>query len=171
MTAEGRSYLLSPVAAGDLAAVGLLNEAAVPAVNSLTAEELQRFAAEAPYFTVARLGNEVAGFLIGLDQTAKYLSPNFQYFKRTFEEFAYVDRVIVGSAARGKGLGQLLYRDFEEWARSRGLPRLTCEVNLRPPNEASLRFHQRAGFAEVGRQRTEGGAKLVALLAKPLTDQ
>ena len=170
MTTSG-PFRLSRIEGGDLAAVGLMNEEAVPAVNSLTSEELQRFADEAPYFTVARLADDVAGFLIGLDQTAEYHSLNFQYFKRTFDKFAYVDRVIVGSGARGKGLGKLLYRDFEKWARSRGLPRLTCEVNLRPPNERSLRFHDRARFHEVGRQETEGGAKLVVLLEKPLTGQ
>jgi hypothetical protein len=44
---------------------------------------------------------------------------------------------------------------------------LTCEVNLRPPNEGSLRFHRRLGFREVGRQETPYGA-LVTLLALDL---
>jgi len=42
----------------------------------------------------------------------------------------------------------------------------TCEVNLRPENDASISFHSCLGFVEVGRQMTEGGAKEVALLAK-----
>jgi predicted GNAT superfamily acetyltransferase len=45
---------------------------------------------------------------------------------------------------------------------------MTCEVNLSPPNAASMRFHRRLGFEQVGSQFTEAGAKQVALLAKPL---
>jgi predicted GNAT superfamily acetyltransferase len=45
---------------------------------------------------------------------------------------------------------------------------MTCEVNLRPPNEASMRFHERYGFSQVGSQPSEGGKKEVALMAKTL---
>ncbi len=45
---------------------------------------------------------------------------------------------------------------------------MTCEVNLRPPNESSMRFHERYGFEQIGSQATEGGAKEVALMALKL---
>ena len=41
------------------------------------------------------------------------------------------------------------------------------EVNLRPRNDGSLRFHQRLGFVEVGQQETPYGAR-VSMLAKDL---
>ncbi|NNE42793.1 MAG: GNAT family N-acetyltransferase, partial [Gemmatimonadetes bacterium] len=47
-------------------------------------------------------------------------------------------------------------------------PMITCEVNTRPRNDGSLRFHARLGFREVGTQETEGGAKAVSLLEKRL---
>ena len=46
---------------------------------------------------------------------------------------------------------------------------LCCEVNVRPRNDASLRFHHSIGFREVGQQDTDGGNKTVSLLALPLT--
>ena len=49
------------------------------------------------------------------------------------------------------------------------MPVLLCEVNVKPRNEGSLRFHHRLGFREVGQQDTEGGAKRVSMLAKPIT--
>ena len=45
---------------------------------------------------------------------------------------------------------------------------MTCEVNLKPPNESSMRFHERYGFTQIGSQATEGGQKEVALMAKTL---
>lgn len=41
------------------------------------------------------------------------------------------------------------------------------EVNVDPPNPGSLRFHDRLGFTEVGRQATKGDTVTVALLAAP----
>ncbi|HXV37437.1 MAG TPA: hypothetical protein VEC18_09820 [Myxococcota bacterium] len=38
-----------------------------------------------------------------------------------------------------------------------------------PPNPGSLAFHERCGFVEVGRQDTDGGAKLVCLVSKDLS--
>jgi predicted GNAT superfamily acetyltransferase len=49
-------------------------------------------------------------------------------------------------------------------------PKLTCEVNLVPPNPGSFVFHERSGFMEVGRQHTDGGDKLVCLMSKDLTE-
>ncbi len=49
------------------------------------------------------------------------------------------------------------------------ISRLTCEVNLEPPNPASLEFHRRIGFSEVGRLNTRDG-RTVALLSRNVGD-
>lgn len=66
----------------------------------------------------------------------------------------------------GRGLGAVLYEDFAAAGRRLGVPRLTCEVNLDPPNPGSLRFHERLGFVPVGIQ--EAGGKQVQLMARDL---
>ncbi|MDH5805492.1 MAG: GNAT family N-acetyltransferase [Gemmatimonadota bacterium] len=142
-----------------------LNEAAVPAVNSIPEAVMVRFYETAPYFRVAVLDGNVVGFLIGLDPSADYDSPNFQAFKKMYESFIYVDRIVIGEKFRRMGIGNLLYRDLEIFATDR-FPRITCEVNTKPYNGASLDFHEAQGFRQVGSQDTEGGAKTVALLTK-----
>jgi len=96
-----------------------------------------------------------------------YDSPNYQWFSRHYDDFGYIDRVAVDRSARRSGVASALYDDFRTFM-SRDVDVLTCEVNLRPPNETSMRFHERQGFRVVARQKTEGGSKEVALMEKKL---
>ncbi|HEX7062261.1 MAG TPA: GNAT family N-acetyltransferase [Woeseiaceae bacterium] len=149
----------------ELEAILALNEAAVPHVNSVPLAQLEKFRREAAYFRVAVVGGRIGGFLVGLTPEADYASPNFLWFRRRYAAFGYVDRVAIAEDARRFGLGSRLYADFEGHFRGH-VPRLVCEVNLVPPNEPSMRFHERHGFAKVGEQAVDG--KIVAMLVKEL---
>jgi predicted GNAT superfamily acetyltransferase len=152
----------------DLEAVLALNEAAVPAVNSVPMAQMEKFLREAAYFRVALVDGAIAGFLVGLTPDADYSSPNFLWFRRHYDDFAYVDRIAIAEHARRFGLGTALYRDFERRLGEQA-PRLACEVNLKPPNEPSMRFHERFGFVRVGENPVDG--KVVAMLVKELRQE
>ena len=151
------------VIADDLAAVWRLNEASTPHVSSIRLEDMRWFAEQAHYFRVARHASELAGFLIGLRPGLSYDSPNYRWFSRHYNDFAYVDRVAVSATTRRLGIATRLYEDFAATLNG-AVGAMTCEVNIRPANDSSMRFHERFGFAEVGRQETENGTKEVALL-------
>lgn len=85
-----------------------------------------------------------------------------------FGQFLYIDRVVVSTPHRGRGLGNKLYGDVFASARNNDAIRITCEFDIEPINEASRGFHQRYGFAEVGTQQTSDGKKLVSLQAVTL---
>jgi len=158
---------LSVVSAADLAPVLALNEAAVPNVNSIDLEQMRWFADNAYYFKVASIDERLVGFLIGLRPGLDYGSENYRWFCKHYDDFGYVDRVAVDESARRFGVASRLYEDFA--ARLEGVvPCMTCEVNVRPPNESSMRYHERHGFRQVATQETEGGSKKVALLEKKL---
>lgn len=156
------------VETADLEAVLALNEAAVPHVNSVPMAQMEKFRREAAYFRVALADGTVAGYLVGLTPDADYESLNFRWFKQRYDDFGYVDRVAVADHARRLGLGSALYADFERHFTGRA-PRLACEVNLKPPNEPSMRFHRRHGFVQVGEQPVDG--KIVAMLVKELQER
>lgn len=152
----------------DLGRIRSLNDDAVPAVNALSASDLAWFAAQAHYFRVAidaASADGPAAFLIGLRPGLDYASENYRWFIRNYRDFGYVDRVVVDPVARRSGLARRLYGDFR-----RALPGdvgvMVCEVNLHPPNPASLGFHEWLGFRRVGSQETDNGAKRVALMEK-----
>ena len=155
------------VNADDLADVLALNEAAVPHVNSIDLEQMQWFAANAFFFKIARIDGRLAGFLIGLRPGLDYGSENYRWFCENYNDFGYIDRVAVDAAARRFGVASRLYEEFEQ-ALGDEVDVMTCEVNTRPPNESSMRYHETHGFRRVATQETEGGSKEVALLEKKL---
>ena len=166
MNAEPRPTIaLRCVEEDDLEAVLRLNEASVPEVGSVGLEQIRWFAAHAAYFKVATQDDRFAGFLIGMRPGTTYASPNYRWFCDTYEDFGYIDRVAIAPDARRLGLATRLYRDFEA-----SLPAsaavMTCEVNILPPNQSSMRFHENYGFGRVGTQALDGGAKKVAMMAK-----
>ncbi len=152
----------------DLAEILALNQKALPHVSSVALEDMQRFLEQAAYFKVACApAGDLQGFLIALMPGLDYASDNYRWFSQTFDDFFYIDRIVIAENARGQGLGSLLYQDVIETARSHA-PRLTCEVNSQPPNPLSMAFHERFDFAPVGTQQTEDGTKEVTLLSLDL---
>jgi uncharacterized protein len=107
-------------------------------------------------------------FLIALDHTAPYQNPNFAWFKRTYQSFIYIDRIIVAESARGQGIARLLYEDLFAAAHNAGVHRIVCEVNSDPPNPASDAFHFAMDFEKVGQAVLYNGAKTVSYFAKNL---
>lgn len=156
---------LRPAVEDDFDAILQLNTAAVPHVNRIDRHELAGLAAQAFHFHVARVGDSLAGFLLSLAPGADYGSLNYRWFSERYEQFVYVDRIVVADDHHGLGIGRRLYAGLER-AMAGFAPSLTCEVNLAPANPGSLAFHGRLGFAEVGQQATEGGAKRVCLMHK-----
>jgi predicted GNAT superfamily acetyltransferase len=98
-----------------------------------------------------------------LREGTAYDSPNYRWFAEHCEQFLYIDRVVVSSKCRGQGLGDRLYEDLIAYARQQGVPQVTCEFYIDPPNEVSRRFHRKFGFREVGTQSVAAGTKRVSL--------
>ena len=157
------------VVAADLEQILELNRLAVPAVSDVGRGEMEWFAEVAHSFLVAAGPDDrVDGFLIGLTPGLPYASLPYRWFGEQYERFIYVDRVVVAESGRNQGLGTRFYDSFVERGVADGHDTLTAEVNVKPMNDGSLRFHDRYGFESVGQQDTEGGKKRVSLLAKHL---
>ena len=154
---------------GDLPAIHAINEAETPAVGSATEAQLAHLVAQSSVAIVADVGGAVAGFCVVLGPGADYASVNYRWFSERYRDFVYLDRVAISPTFQRRGLGRAMYDEVERRAPlvRPGATHFTLEVNLRPRNDPSLAFHDRLGFAEVGRQETDYGA-LVSMMAKPL---
>ncbi|MEI6403577.1 MAG: GNAT family N-acetyltransferase [Actinomycetota bacterium] len=151
----------------DLDAALALNNANVPELNELDRAEIERLLGMAEVALTAEVDDTFAGFCIVFPPGVDYGSLNYGWFSRTYDDFAYLDRIAVDPAFRRYGIGRGFYAEIVSRLTGR-FPLLTCEVNTRPYNEPSLTFHHSIGFREVGQQDTDGGKKTVSLLALPL---
>ncbi|MEO1113456.1 MAG: GNAT family N-acetyltransferase [Pseudomonadota bacterium] len=148
---------------GDLGALLSLNSAAVPAVNALGAEDMLDLVNQSLLCLVAIVDETPVGMLLCFGEGAEYASPNYRWLSDRFEQFAYTDRIFVDDAQRGRKIGDALYSELFE--RMAGTGRcFTCEVNERPPNPGSLRFHARLGFREIG--KADNGATSVIYMRR-----
>lgn len=158
---------LRPMVAADFEAVLALNAESVAATGTLDLAALRRLVAMAFAATVAGPKGLPAAFLLAFDETAAYDSPNYLWFRARERRFAYVDRIVVGEAARGRGHARALYEDLFARARSSGRRLVGCEVNVEPPNPVSHAFHAALGFEGLEDARLPNG-KLVRYYARAL---
>jgi len=160
--------IIRETSTNDLGAALALNNANVPDLNELDPAEIGRLVSISHTALTAEVDGEFAGFCIVFAPGADYGSLNYGWFSRTYDDFAYLDRIAVHPSFRRDGIGRAFYAELI--GRLTGqFPLLTCEVNVRPRNDASLSFHHSIGFREVAQQDTDGGDKTVSLLAMPLT--
>lgn len=145
------------IAQVDIGAVLRLNDTFVHFLSPLDEEGLQTLLTVADYGRVAVFGGEIVGFLIGFLPGAAYDSVNYRWFDSRFDDFAYIDRIVVSREAQGRSLGRLFYDDFSAFAKLRSMKRLACEYYSVPLNEGSARFHTRYGFTEIGQQSLDSG--------------
>ncbi|HEX7815973.1 GNAT family N-acetyltransferase [Dyella sp.] len=151
----------------DLDAVLALNNTAGRSILTLDVPRLRFFYEHADYFRVAEIDGHLAGFLIALREGRPYDSPNYVWFGEHYQQFAYIDRIVIANAYRRHGLGRIFYCDVNSYAEVR-VPLLTCEVFLEPRDDVVVLFHGTYGFQEVGQQRMGNEGPQVSLLAKDL---
>ncbi len=156
-------FTISPTVSKQLPTIVKINQEALPAVSSVTLKDMEHFLSIVDYFRTLQLDDIIVGFLIALTPGKDYHSPNYKWFEKKFDSFMYVDRIVIDFAYQSNGFGWAFYNNLREFTEDRS-PRITCEVNLRPPNEGSIIFHEKYGFRQIGTQETEGGKKEVSLL-------
>jgi uncharacterized protein len=163
--AYDRGVLIRDIADSDLPALLKINNDNVPAVGEVDAARLAAITAESTIAIVAEDENGVlAGFCLVLSPGMTYDSSNYVWFSENYTDFIYLDRVAVAETHRSHGIGAELYREVERRAAAEWF---LLEVNTRPRNDGSLRFHTREGFVEVLERETPYGFA-VSMMAKRL---
>ncbi|NLA37098.1 MAG: GNAT family N-acetyltransferase [Actinobacteria bacterium] len=160
------TFLIRDLEPADLSAATRINNDNVPAVSEADEDKMAHLLAESSIALAAVEPEDetLLGFCIVMEPGADYGSSNYRWFCERYDDFIYLDRVAVDEGARGAGIGAALYREVQDRT---GKALFTLEVNLRPRNDGSLRFHAREGFTEVGQMETDYGV-LVSMHAKQL---
>jgi predicted GNAT superfamily acetyltransferase len=149
----------------DLPEILRINVESSPGVTQLTVRGIAGLISEATLAWVAVADRDIAGYLIAFLDSASYGGEEFAWFKQRMQNFVYVDQVALARPYRGRGIGSMLYSELQRWGSRRQCESLSCEVNLDPPNPASMAFHMSYGFIQIGGMHTSDG-RHVALLQK-----
>lgn len=161
----GAGVTIRDLTVDDVAAATTINNANTPAVSEIDDAAMRHLLDQSAIALAAdSAAGELVGFCIVLGPGADYGSVNYGWFAARYDDFVYLDRVAIDERARNGGIGAAMYAEVERRADAAWF---LLEVNLRPRNDGSLRFHHRLGFTEVGQQETSYGT-VVSLLAKPL---
>lgn len=159
------STLLRPIMPADHGRVLAWNHTHVELLSPLDDERLRVLLGWTDLASVITTAGRDVGFVLTFASGTAYDSANYRWFSERYDAFYYIDRVVVDPSVRRTGIGTRLYDEIEERAREVA-PVMCLEVNADPPNEPSLEFHRRRGYAEVGQDLATG--HLVSLMAKGL---
>ncbi|HBK77984.1 MAG TPA: GNAT family N-acetyltransferase, partial [Gammaproteobacteria bacterium] len=144
---------IHPATIDDFAVIESLNNSVVNLTSPMDAERIQQLHAMSSYHRVIVQDSQLMAFLLVLGPDCDYNSVNYQWFDQHYDNFAYIDRIVVRDGSRGRGLGTLLYENLFAWAISQQIGNIVCEYNVEPLNEASRKFHNTLGFQEVSLER------------------
>ena len=128
-----------------------INNAAVPDVGPLTAVKAEWLVGHLLMPGLAVLDGQPAGLVVVLSDKCGYPSDYYRWFTVRYENFMYVDRIVVAHWARGRGVAQALYSEIDRLAHELNVA-IVSDVYCEPPNTPSLNFHRKVGFQEVGTQ-------------------
>ncbi len=143
--------MLRPYSETDEADILALNEASVAVLSPMDADRFEWLRELSALLKVAEDGDDVAGFLMGFCRGTDYDSLNYRWFSDNFDDFLYIDRVVVSDNHRGKGIASVFYEHAIDWSKQQGLSCLVAEIDIEPPNVGSLKFHEKFGFREIDR--------------------
>jgi len=142
-----------------------INNAAVPDVNELTAAKAQWLVDHVVTPGVARIDGRPAGMVVVLSDHCGYDSDYYRWFTERYENFLYIDRVIVAASARGQGVARSLYAEIDRIAQARQMA-IVADVYSNPPNVPSLALHRAMGYQEIGSQAFPQIGKICAKFMK-----
>ena len=168
MKSDMSTPVIRPAMVDDFTIIESLNHSVVNLTSPMDAERIQQLHAMSSYHRVIVQDSQLMAFLLVLGPDCDYDSVNYQWFDQRYDNFAYIDRIVVRDRSRGHGLGTILYENLFAWATSQKIRNIVCEYNVEPLNEASRKFHNTLGFQEVSLERI-GQAKRVSMQLRVLT--
>ena len=162
------AIIIRPYEAQDEEAILQLNEDSVRVLSPMDTNRFVYLKSMSRLILVAEYDKKVVAFLMGFSDRADYDSVNYQWFSDRLKSFFYIDRIVVNKKYRSLGIGRTFYSKIHDWASQQEIKWLVAEIDIEPPNESSLKFHNRQQFVEVAKQ-VAGNGKKVSLQVKSLS--
>lgn len=148
----------------DVGSMWVINEQGLPGTGQVSKQQMAGLLNLSALSLGVFRDQELLGFVICLPPGTSYGSLNYAWFNQRFETFMYVDRIAVAQHQRDQGIGSMLYDEVIARSDEQGVP-VAAEVNSRPPNPGSVRFHERFRFKQVGELHHQDKSVMMLLRA------
>jgi uncharacterized protein len=142
-----------------------INNAAVPDIGVLNPVKAQWLVEHLMMPGLVLLDGQTAGIIVVLNEHCGYDSDYYRWFTDRYENFLYIDRIVVAAWARGKGVAKQIYQMVEQTAQEYELA-IVADVYSEPPNVPSLKFHEAMGYKIIGTAYMADQKKTVAKFMK-----
>jgi predicted GNAT superfamily acetyltransferase len=125
-----------------------INQTALEGVGPLDHEGLSLLVKQADQALLLDDDGDIAGFVITLPTGATYDSSRYEWFETRFDDYVYLDRIVVAETHRRLGVASRLYDEIENDK--------PVALEVYDDNTASLAFHEGRGFEPVGELEHQG---------------
>lgn len=98
-------------------------------------------------FSIIRKNNDqLQGFMLGMASGRDLEHFSYQWFMTRYDNFLYVDRVVINTSSQGNALATAMYEEARFWARENGIDKIVCQVHDRPPSPEAHALLKQLGF-------------------------
>lgn len=150
----------------DFPSIVKLNADHLEFTSVMDIERLKLLDSLAMYHRVAVADDRVVAFMLAIKDNVPYENDNYYWFSERYNNFLYIDRIVVDTDFQGRKIGTMFYEDIFMFARDNSIPLILCEISTMPLNKRSLAFHARQGFEEVGERWLDENKKVSKQAAK-----
>ncbi len=157
------AFTIAPVEEKHFQDVLSLNHALVHYLSPLDMNSLHKLHQISDFFYVVKDAEKVIAFILTLREGKPYNNVNYAWFAKRYTQFLYIDRIVVSPDYHHAGIGHALYERIFADCKRAGVRTITAEIDSCPPNPASLKFHKKFGFSEMGTQKLPYANKEVSL--------
>ena len=123
-----------------------LNQKATPKALHLPERNFAELAPYCDYHLLTKAASRITAFALAMSSGQALEHVSYQWFLTRFENFVYVDRVVVDDASRRQGHGTQLLQACIVKAQEQHKSLIVCQVHDRPSNQIAHLFVQRMGF-------------------------
>lgn len=123
-----------------------LNQLASAQAMQLPKGEFESLADASALHLQEQWGSVLAGFALGMPSSRPQPHFSQQWFLTRFEDFLYLERIVVVPDLQRSGIGSALLARAQAWGQAAGLQTMCCQVHDRPRNSAAHSFVLASGF-------------------------
>jgi len=137
---------------GDIPQIKLINDSESEWVGEESEDFFKRYLDISFFLVAINKQDEVIGFVMVMDGNEEYDSINFLWFKQKYNNFRYIDRIVIKEDYRLAGIADKLYNFVSvSMVEDNRRSFLVVKVSIEPLNLASKKFHLKKGFQKVGK--------------------